>query len=309
MSARANLQEEAVVYVRSHALAGVEAVNVTCSEREWRVLCPDYAVVVFKTWRGRIRTLGRLHSAQPGVAFCITPGEPFAARPDSEPGSFNVLRLESNLFEEWLSEHAHTGRPAWASLLPSLSQRLGQEFGKFFELFEPSACALQLQSQGVELAAAMLPELVERGRRPHAVSGAALRGTALMRECLNQEADIDLEGLARHAGLSRFQALRAFKRRYGMPPHAYQLCLRVSQAQRLLRDGLPGSEVALRCGFADQSHFIRHFKRLSGVTPLEYARGHAPTLSSAKFTRARREPVEQSWGGLDPTTVVSRPDH
>jgi len=309
MSARANQQEEAVAYVRSNALPGVEAVNVRHSEREWRVLCSDYAVVVFKTWRGRIRTLGRLHTAQPGVAFCITPGEPFAARPDSEPGSFNVLRLDSELFEDWLSEHAHTGRPAWASLLPSLSQRLGQEFGKFFELFEPTASALQLQSQGVELAAAMLAELVERGREPHAVSGAALRGTALMRECLNQEAAIDLDGLARHAGLSRFQALRAFKRRYGMPPHAYQLCVRVSQAQNLLRDGLPGSEVALRCGFADQSHFIRHFKRLCGVTPFEYARAHAPALGAAKFERVRHEPVVQSWCTLDPTTVVSRPDH
>ena len=309
MSLHPNLQEEAVAYVRSSALPGVEAVNVRHSEREWRVLCPDYAVVVFKTWRGRIRTLGRLHSAQPGIAFCITPGEPFAARPDAEPGSFNVLRIESELFEEWLSEHAHTGRPAWASLLPSLSQRLSQEFGEFFELLEPSASALELQSQGVELAASMLAELVERGRKPQAVSGAALRGTALMRECLNQEAAIDLDALARHAGLSRFQALRAFKRRYGMPPHAYQLCVRVSQAQRLLRDGRPGSEVALRCGFADQSHFIRHFKRLSGVTPLEYARAHAPTISSAKFSRLQPAPSARSFRPVDPTGIVSRSDH
>ena len=43
--------------------------------------------------------------------------------------------------------------------------------------------------------------------------------------------------------------------------------LRLVQAKKLLRDGESISNVALNTGFADQSHFSRHFKRLFGVTP------------------------------------------
>jgi AraC-like DNA-binding protein len=94
-----------------------------------------------------------------------------------------------------------------------------------------------------------------------------------MRECLNEEGlHLDLDTLAKRVGLTRFEALRAFKKRYGLPPHAYQLCLRISHARQLLLEGAPAADVAARCGFADQSHFIRHFKRFNGVTPRQYAR-------------------------------------
>jgi transcriptional regulator GlxA family with amidase domain len=82
--------------------------------------------------------------------------------------------------------------------------------------------------------------------------GPHIRGTARMRECLNEEGiDIDLDTLARKAGLSRFQALRSFKRRYGLPPHAYRLCLRVSRARGMLIAGAPPADVAVHCGFVD----------------------------------------------------------
>src|SRR3954469_23813961 len=93
-----------------------------------------------------------------------------------------------------------------------------------------------------------------------------------MRVRLNEEGvRLELETLAQRAGLSRFHALRAFKRRYGLPPHAYQLCLRISRARCMLLAGAPAADVAVQCGFVDQSHFNRHFKRLVGMTPMQYA--------------------------------------
>jgi AraC-like DNA-binding protein len=51
-------------------------------------------------------------------------------------------------------------------------------------------------------------------------------------------------------------------------PHAWLLQCRVDAAKSMLRDRrLPLSEVALGCGFADQSHFTRVFSRLVGVSP------------------------------------------
>jgi AraC-like DNA-binding protein len=83
---------------------------------------------------------------------------------------------------------------------------------------------------------------------------------------------ISLDELAALAGLSRFHLLRAFTRHTGLPPHAYQVRLRIESACALLRSGISAAEVATRVGFADQSHLTRHFKRICRVTPGRYAR-------------------------------------
>jgi AraC-like DNA-binding protein len=142
--------------------------------------------------------------------------------------------------------------------------------------------------------------LIQGTRQPRPSAGPPVRAAARMRECLNEEGlNIDLETLAKRAGLSRFAALRAFKKRYGLPPHAYQLCLRISHSRRMLLEGAPAADVAVRCGFADQSHFTRHFKRFNGVTPMQYALAHRPATSRASGTYRRSS---------DPSAVVLRSD-
>jgi AraC-like DNA-binding protein len=86
----------------------------------------------------------------------------------------------------------------------------------------------------------------------------------------NYAADVSLDELARLAGLSPFHLARLFRRQVGMPPHAYQVQLRVSRAKRLLLRGLPVSRVAQETGFFDLSHLTRHFKRYVGVSPGSY---------------------------------------
>lgn len=82
-----------------------------------------------------------------------------------------------------------------------------------------------------------------------------------------------LEELAELAGTSTFTVLRAFRRAYGLPPHAYLNQIRVQQARRLLRRGVKPAAAAFQVGFADQAHLTRHFKRAVGVTPAAYQRG------------------------------------
>lgn len=83
--------------------------------------------------------------------------------------------------------------------------------------------------------------------------------------------DLSVQRLADAAQLTRFQFTRAFKARTGSTPHAYVTALRLERAQRLLVGGLlPLAEVAVQCGFADQSHFTRVFRREVGTTPARY---------------------------------------
>jgi AraC family transcriptional regulator len=86
------------------------------------------------------------------------------------------------------------------------------------------------------------------------------------------DAELSLDHLAAVAHLSPYHFARLFKNSTGLPPHQYVIARRVERAKELLRerDRPPLAEVATEVGFADQSHFTRHFKRLVGVTPRQF---------------------------------------
>jgi AraC-like DNA-binding protein len=80
--------------------------------------------------------------------------------------------------------------------------------------------------------------------------------------------DIALDDIAAACGLSARQFGRAFRRSTGLPPHAWLNKARVDRAMVLLRQRRQSlSEIALECGFADQSHFTRVFVRRVGLSP------------------------------------------
>jgi AraC-like DNA-binding protein len=89
----------------------------------------------------------------------------------------------------------------------------------------------------------------------------------------NYADNVMLSELANVSGLSPFRLGRLFSASVGVPPHQYQLQLRIEQAKRLLLKGKPVSDVAFEVGFFDLSHFSRHFKRYVGVAPGTYASG------------------------------------
>jgi AraC family transcriptional regulator len=88
----------------------------------------------------------------------------------------------------------------------------------------------------------------------------------------NLEGSPTLEQMAAVVHLSPYHFSRQFKAATGLAPHQYVIARRVERAQHLLRiDGKLGlSEVAFRSGFANQSHFCFHFKRIVGVTPRQF---------------------------------------
>lgn len=84
---------------------------------------------------------------------------------------------------------------------------------------------------------------------------------------------ITLRDLADVAGLSMYRLARTFRAQVGMPPHAYQVQLRVLTAKRLLSAGHSIGATAAACGFYDQAHLTNQFKRHTGVTPGAFVRG------------------------------------
>jgi len=79
---------------------------------------------------------------------------------------------------------------------------------------------------------------------------------------------VALGDLASACNLSVRHFTRAFRQSTGMPPHRWLLQRRIERAQGLLRSSKwPLSDIALDCGFANQSHFGREFLRTVGVSP------------------------------------------
>jgi AraC-like DNA-binding protein len=98
------------------------------------------------------------------------------------------------------------------------------------------------------------------------------RAKELMREHLAGELPLGM--IASACGLSVSQFSRAFRKSVGVPPYRWAMQQRIALAKALLReDVLALSQVALECGFSDQSHFTRSFSAMVGVSPGVWRRG------------------------------------
>jgi AraC family transcriptional regulator len=80
-----------------------------------------------------------------------------------------------------------------------------------------------------------------------------------------------LSELASLAGVHRVHLVREFRKHYGVTIGQYIRKLRIDHACQLLgQTNLPLREISQRCRFADQSHFTKQFRKLSGLTPAAY---------------------------------------
>ncbi len=92
------------------------------------------------------------------------------------------------------------------------------------------------------------------------------RATELLLDNLDGEVSLGVIANACELSLSHFS--RAFRESTGQAPHQWLLHRRVNAAKDCLRRrGLSLAEIAIACGFADQSHMTRVFTRLVGVSP------------------------------------------
>jgi AraC family transcriptional regulator len=85
------------------------------------------------------------------------------------------------------------------------------------------------------------------------------------------EGDLSLEELADAAGLSIAHFSEMFRQSTGQSPHQFVLHRRVERAKEMLRAAeMRVLDVAVVCGFKNQQHFARVFRRVCGASPTEY---------------------------------------
>src|SRR6202142_2170321 len=90
---------------------------------------------------------------------------------------------------------------------------------------------------------------------------------------VNLAHDLSIAEIARECGLSSGYFARAFKRSTGVPPYLWLTKMRVERAKELLKDPCCElADIALLCGFVDQSHYTRVFSRSEGYRPGRWGR-------------------------------------
>ncbi|MBO4836690.1 MAG: AraC family transcriptional regulator [Clostridia bacterium] len=110
-----------------------------------------------------------------------------------------------------------------------------------------------------------------RRANPHAADVYYEKGMWYIRAHL--ERAVTVEEIASFVGLSRSQLFRAFRQSAGISPREALAQARAEQARRLLRAGdLPMYQIAAACGYANAAHFSAAFRRISGMSPLDYRR-------------------------------------
>ncbi|MFI6877622.1 AraC family transcriptional regulator [Streptomyces sp. NPDC050400] len=152
---------------------------------------------------------------------------------------------------------------------PLLRDRIGRLHAALAHPGDELEASARLALVGERLRERLRPRVGERGR-----AGPDRRVAAELRELLDARVTVGV-GLAEAAALVHAHPahlVRSFSAAYGIAPHQYLMARRVDRARRLLLAGGPVGEVAATCGFFDQSHLTRHFKRVVGVPPGRYAR-------------------------------------
>ncbi|MDQ0465875.1 AraC-like DNA-binding protein [Caulobacter ginsengisoli] len=130
---------------------------------------------------------------------------------------------------------------------------------------ERPLAGLELQDALYDLARAL--QAVAGGARP--LGPHNRQAAARSRDYIeaNLENSLSLEDLERVTGHDRWRLSRDFRAMFGASPYRYLILRRLDRARDMLLAGVSGAQAAHGCGFSDQSHFCRQFKKAFGLTP------------------------------------------
>lgn len=273
MAAERTGPKQAVRAWRPEGLPGVIAMDGVVSSHAVEPR-GEYMVGVIIGRPMRLLRGGHTHVLGPGTLAVLDPTQAHRGRPaDGEAWRCCLLIMELPEVAA-LAEDPDCGRPGpllFGDPVPR-DPDLARRFAALHQwLAEPGS---RLERQGA--LATWWDDAAQWSTQGPGTKKAPRVGAARLRNALaliadDPAADVSLADLAAAADLSQYLLVKAFRERYGMPPHAFQVAQRVNRARRLLEAGVPTGEAAAMAGFFDQSHLHRHFRRRMGLTPREYA--------------------------------------
>lgn len=269
-----DISRETAKFWHDPALSDLELLHATYITHSFAQHTHDgYSICVIERGIDRFAYRHGVHDAPADSIVLINPGESHTGAAGSKGGwTYRAFYPSTDLLQRAASELV--GRQHGVPFFPEpvvndpLSARL------LFDLhraLEDSDSALESESRLLWTMAQLVLRHADDRPSPSKISVEReyIKKARLYLEEHYAE-NVSLDELAWHTGLSPFYLLRVFQRTVGLSPHVYLTQVRIRQARKLLRAGMPIAEVALNVGFVDQSHLTRSFKRTVGVPPGQY---------------------------------------
>lgn len=250
---------------RQPQLPGIELRQVTDACDYAPHMHDTYSIGVLIEGAQKVRTCRKLNTAVVGTVLLLEPYQVHENRRIADHGfSFRNLDITEPRLVQMLDRQTLEGRASHIE-----DAELYQSLMRAYETLMMNDDAL---AQDESLTAALnrlFPAKVSSSRQPDLRPKLVNR----LRDFLHAHyADpITLDSLVDLAGISRVHISRVFKEHTGLAPHQYLVQLRIAHARTLLAEGISVADVAALTGFADQSHFTRHFKRINHLPPRAWA--------------------------------------
>lgn len=227
----------------------------------------ETVVMVCARGRGWCETAGGSFGVGAGEAVVLAAGHPHAygADPDA-PWTLWWLHVDGSDPEEFLSAAGVTpASPVRTLSEPFRAIDLIAEVLRWTERDETTSSLLAASGAAWHLLALIAADRTPGSERHDAIDKAAEHLRAGIAE------RVSVAELASAASLSTSHFATLFARRMGVPVLRYKTQLRMSRARELLdTTKLPISHIAGQVGYPDPFYFSRQFRRIHGLTPLNY---------------------------------------
>jgi AraC-like DNA-binding protein len=263
--------KETINIFRPHQIPGTEIWTIRNSSRKWAhfhstyTFCPIFRADKGADWKYRN---WRNFSTQRDIMM-MEPGETHVNLTSAGNGSFFVLLIDPEFVKKSSDPEGNNTRFPRLTTSNTNHPIFFSSLSAFYRSILTKKPLLEVTSRLQQCLSIFHQRFTER-------PGRAEIGR-LSREQLFRSRDyiidrfsenITLSQLATVAGLSPFHFLRAFTKAFGLPPHQFQIKVRLSKALACLRSGMPISQI--NAGFSDQSHLTRLLSKQLGFTPGQF---------------------------------------
>ncbi|HEY9644447.1 MAG TPA: AraC family transcriptional regulator [Coleofasciculaceae cyanobacterium] len=268
---------EQVKFWRDPALNNTELLRATYVTHSFsRHTHEGYAIGVIDAGIEEFTYRGSTHQAPAGSIVVVHPGEAHTGHAGTPDGwKYRMLYPDVDLLQRAIAEVQEGVQTIPYFPQPVIQDvELAGQLSRLHRVLEAADSQLERESRFLWTLTQLITRHADRISKIAAIGQEHL-AVLRVRDYLHAHfaESVTLGYLSEMADLKPLRLLRVFQREMGLPPHAYLVQIRVKRAKTLLALGEAIAQVALDTGFTDQSHLNRHFKRLVGVTPRQYAIG------------------------------------
>ena len=228
----------------------------------------NFTIKLIRQTQSVLHFRGKSLEGRGGVVGLLDPGEMLRTSQGRIPDIIHGIMIRPDFMAQMATELDLPLQTLWFRNSLVTHPALFGQMESLLKTLEHSTTTLERQSRLATVLETVLRTTMEVRLKDAQLPKARVsvrRARELIRERFADQ--ITLDDLTAETGLSRCHLMRSFTREIGVPPHRYQIHLRIARARELLAHGLSPAFVATAVGFYDQSHFSNHFKQIVGVTP------------------------------------------